>query len=145
VVWGVVENMAIHCHSQGRRTISAKGDDADVFDETGRIARSFWTFERTHVLSKPKWTSSSRGRSWLEQIGQPPKIGLRFSSRVYASSWLFAADQPLGRQQRDRSVERFAEPEHLVSAFPSENSSQIHSGCGQTTQQQMGRKLYPRS
>ena len=76
------------------------------------------------MLSKPKWTSSSRERSWLCKLATT-KIGHAvFIACLRKQLVVLPLDQSIGEQQRDAALE-ICRASALVSAVPSENSPQI--------------------
>ena len=116
--------MAIHCYSHGRRRSRAKAMTPPFSMQLAGSREAFGTLKGTHVLSKPKWTSSSPGRPWPCKLATT-KIGRRvFIACLRKQLVVLPLDQSIGEQQRDAALE-ICRASALVSAVPSENSPQI--------------------
>ena len=86
--------------------------------------RSFRDIEGHARAFEAKMDELLPGPSWPCKLATT-KIGQRFSSRVYESSWLFCRWTSPSASNNAMQRWRFAERRALVSAIPSENSPQI--------------------
>ena len=85
---------------------------------------AFETLKATHVLSRPRWRSSSTERSWLCKLATT-KIGHAiFIACLRKQLVVLPLDESIGEQQRDAALE-ICRANAVVSAVPSENSPQI--------------------
>lgn len=117
-----------------QRTISRKGDDAAVFDTTGRIARSFRDIEEHARAFEAKIDTFLPGAVVAVQIGNHEDWPAVFIACLRKRLVVLPLDQSIGEQQRDAALE-ICRARALVSALsdeasaktevPSENSPQI--------------------
>jgi long-chain acyl-CoA synthetase len=105
-------------------TISRKGDDAAVFDATGRIARSFRDIEGHARAFEAKMDKLLPGAVVAVQIGNHEDWPAVFIACLRKQLVVLPLDQSIGEQQRDAALE-ICRASALVSAVPSENSPQI--------------------
>ena len=105
-------------------TISRKGDDAAVFDATGRIARSFLDIEEHARAFEAKMDKLLAGAVVAVQIGNHKDWPAVFIACLRKQLVVLPLDQSIGEQQRDAALE-ICRASALVSAVPSENSPQI--------------------
>ena len=105
-------------------TISRKGDDAAVFDATGRIARSFRDIEGHARAFEAKMDKLPPGAVVAVQIGNHEDWPAVFIACLRKQLAVLPLDQSIGEQQRDAALE-ICRASALVSAVPSENSPQI--------------------
>ena len=105
-------------------TISRKGDDAAIFDSTGRIARSFRDIEGHARAFEAKMDMLLRGAVVAVQIGNHEDWPAVFIACLRKQLVVLPLDQSIGEQQRDAALE-ICRASALVSAVPSENSPQI--------------------
>ncbi len=105
-------------------TISRKGDDAAVFDATGRIARSFRNVEAHARAFEAKMDKLLAGAVVAVQIGNHEDWPAVFIACLRKQLVVLPLDQSIGEQQRDAALE-ICRASALVSAVPSENSPQI--------------------
>jgi long-chain acyl-CoA synthetase len=105
-------------------TISRKGDDAAVFDATGRIARSFRDIEGHARAFEAKMDKVLPGEVVAVQIGNHEDWPAVFIACLRKQLVVLPLDQSIGEQQRDAALE-ICRASALVSAVPSENSPQI--------------------
>jgi acyl-CoA synthetase (AMP-forming)/AMP-acid ligase II len=105
-------------------TISRKGDDAAVFDATGRIARSFRDIEWHARAFEAKMDKVLPGEVVAVQIGNHEDWPAVFIACLRKQLVVLPLDQSIGEQQRDAALE-ICRASALVSAVPSENSPQI--------------------
>jgi len=105
-------------------TISRKGDDAAVFDATGRIARSFRDIEGHARAFEAKMDKLPPGAVVAVQIGNHEDWPAVFIACLRKQLVVLPLDQSIGEQQRDAALE-ICRASALVSAVPSENSPQI--------------------
>src|SRR5438132_14158554 len=105
-------------------TISRKGDDAAVFEATGRIARSFLDIEEHARAFEAKMDKLLAGAVVAVQIGNHEDWPAVFIACLRKQLVVLPLDQSIGEQQRDAALE-ICRASALVSAVPSENSPQI--------------------
>ena len=105
-------------------TISRKGDDAAVFDATGRIARSFRDVEAHARAFEAKMDKLLAGAVVAVQIGNHEDWPAVFIACLRKQLVVLPLDQSIGEQQRDAALE-ICRASALVSAVPSGNSPQI--------------------
>ena len=105
-------------------TISRKGDDAAIFDATGRIARSFRDIEGHARAFEAKMDKLLPGAVVAVQIGNHEDWPAVFIACLRKQLVVLPLDQSIGEQQRDAALE-ICRASALVSAVPSENSPQI--------------------
>ncbi len=105
-------------------TISRKGDDAAVFDATGRIARSFRDIEEHARAFEAKMDKLPPGAVVAVQIGNHEDWPAVFIACLRKQLVVLPLDQSIGEQQRDAALE-ICRASALVSAVPGENSPQI--------------------
>ena len=105
-------------------TISRKGDDAAVFDATGRIARSFRDIEGHARAFEAKMDKLLPRAVVAVQIGNHEDWPAVFIACLRKQLVVLPLDQSIGEQQRDAALE-ICRASALVSAVPSENSPQI--------------------
>lgn len=105
-------------------TISRKGDDAAVFDATGRIARSFRDIEGHARAFEAKMDKLLPGAVVAVQIGNHEDWPAVFIACLCKQLVVLPLDQSIGEQQRDAALE-ICRASALVSAVPGENSPQI--------------------
>ncbi len=105
-------------------TISRKGDDAAIFDATGRIARSFRDIEKHARAFEAKMDKLLPGAVVAVQIGNHEDWPAVFIACLRKQLVVLPLDQSIGEQQRDAALE-ICRANALVSAVPSENSPQI--------------------
>ena len=105
-------------------TISRKGDDAAVFDTTGRIARSFRDIEE-HVRAFEAKMDKLPARAVVAvQIGNHEDWPAVFIACLRKQLVALPLDQSIGEQQRDAALE-ICRASAVVSAVPGENSPKI--------------------
>jgi long-chain acyl-CoA synthetase len=105
-------------------TISRKGDDAAVFDATGRIARSFRDIEGHARAFEAKMDKLPPRAVVAVQIGNHEDWPAVFIACLRKQLVVLPLDQSIGEQQRDAALE-ICRASALVSAVPGENSPQI--------------------
>ena len=105
-------------------TISRKGDDAAVFNATGRIARSFRDIEGHTRAFEAKMDKLPPGAVVAVQIGNHEDWPALFIACLRKKLVVLPLDQSIGEQQRDAALE-ICRASALVSAVPGENSPQI--------------------
>ena len=105
-------------------TISRKGDDAAVFDATGRIARSFRDIEWHSRAFEAKMDKLPPGAVVAVQIGNHEDWPAVFIACLRKQLVVLPLDESIGEQQRDAALE-ICRASALVSAVPGENSPQI--------------------
>src|SRR6266446_4124676 len=105
-------------------TISRKGDDAAVFDATGRIPRSFLDIEGHARTFEAKMDKLLPGAVVAVQIGNHEDWPAVFIACLRKQLVVLPLDQSIGEQQRDAALE-ICRASALVSEVPSENSPQI--------------------
>ena len=104
-------------------TISRKGDDAAVFDATGRIARSFRDIEG-HARAFEAKMELPPGAVVAVQIGNHEDWPAVLIACLRKQLVVLPLDESIGEQQRDAALE-ICRASALVSAVPGENSPQI--------------------
>src|SRR5438477_12375899 len=105
-------------------TISRKGDDAAIFDSSGRIARSFRDIEGHSHAFEAKIDELLPGAVVAVQIGNHEDWPAVFIACLRKQLVVLPMDQSIGEQQRDAALE-ICRASALVSAVPTENSPQI--------------------
>jgi long-chain acyl-CoA synthetase len=105
-------------------TISRKGDDAAVFDATGRIARSFRDIEEHARAFEAKIDKLPPGAVVAVQIGNHEDWPAVFIACLRKQLVVLPLDESIWEQQRDAALE-ICRASALVSAVPGENSPQI--------------------
>jgi long-chain acyl-CoA synthetase len=105
-------------------TISRKGDDAAVFDATGRIARSFRDIEGHARAFEAKMDKFPSGAVVAVQIGNHEDWPAFFIACLRKQLVVLPLDESIGKQQRDAALE-ICRASALVSVVPGENSPQI--------------------
>jgi acyl-CoA synthetase (AMP-forming)/AMP-acid ligase II len=105
-------------------TISRKGDDAAVFDATGRIARSFRDIEGHARAFEAKMDKFPSGAVVAVQIGNHEDWPAVFIACLRKQLVVLPLDESIGEQQRDAALE-ICRASALVSVVPGENSPQI--------------------
>ena len=105
-------------------TVARKGDDAAVFDTTGRIARRFREIEERARAFEAKMDKLIPGAVVGVQIGNHEDWPPVFIASLRKQLAVLPLDQSIGEQQRDAASE-ICKASILVSTVPSENSSQI--------------------
>src|SRR3954454_20456663 len=105
-------------------TISRKGDNAAIFDSTGRIGRSFRDIESHARAFEGKMETLFPGAGVAVQIGNHEDWPAVFVACLRKQLVILALDQSIGEQQRDTALEISA-ASALVSAVPGENSPQF--------------------
>ena len=131
--------MAIHCYSHGRRRSRAKAMMPRFSIQLAGSRGAFVTLKGTHVLSKPKWTSSSQERSWLCKLATT-KIGHAvFIACLRKQLVVLPLDQSIGEQQRDAALE-ICRASAVVSAGPQRKFSADHSAEDSRHNSRLGRK-----
>ncbi len=105
-------------------TISRKGDDAAVFDATGRIARSFQDIEGHARAFEAKMDKLPPGAVVAVQIGNHEDWPAVFIACLRKQLVVLPLDESIGEQQRDAALE-ICRASALVSAVRGESSPQI--------------------
>ena len=105
-------------------TISRKGDDAAIFDATGRIARSFRDIEKHARAFEARLGKLLPGAVVAVQIGNHEDWPAVFIACLREQLVVLPLDQSIREQQRDAALE-ICRANTLVSAVPSENSPRI--------------------
>jgi len=105
-------------------TISRKGDDAAVFDATGRIARSFRDIEGHARAFEAKMDKLLPRAVVAVQIGNHEDWPAVFIACLRKQLVVLPLDESIGEQQRDAALE-ICRASALVSAVPGKNSPQI--------------------
>ena len=105
-------------------TISHKGDDAAIFDATGRIARSFRDLEGRARAFEAKVDKLPQGAVVAVQLGNHEDWPAIFIACLRKQLVVLPLDQSIGEQQRDAALE-ICRARALVFAIPSEDSPQI--------------------
>src|SRR4029453_16940262 len=88
-----------------QKTISRKGDDAAVFDATGRIARSFRDIEGHARAFEAKMDKLLAGAVIAVQIGNHEDWPAVFIACLRKQLVVMPLDRSLGEQQRDAALE----------------------------------------
>ena len=105
-------------------TISRKGDDAAVFDATGRIAKSFRDIERHACAFEAKMDKLLPGAVVAVQIGNREDWPSIFIACLRRQLVVLPLDASVSEQQRDAAL-KICRANAVVSAVPGENSPQI--------------------
>ena len=105
-------------------TISRKGDEAAIFDTTGRIARSFQDIESNARAFEARMDTFLPGSVVAVLIGNHADWPALFIASLRRQLVILPLDQSIGEQQRDAALE-ICRASALVSAVPSENFPQI--------------------
>jgi len=105
-------------------TISRKGDDAAVFDATGRIARTFRDIEGHARAFEAKMDKLLPGAVVAVQIGNHEDWPAVFIACLRKQLVVLPLDQSIGEQQRDAALE-ICRAAAVISAVPSGNSPQV--------------------
>src|SRR6266481_5814921 len=105
-------------------TISRKGDDAAVFDATGRVARSFRDIEGHARAFEPKMDKLLPGSVVAVQIGNHEDWPSIFIACLRRQLVVLPLDESVSEQQRDAAL-KICRANAVVSAVPSGNSPQI--------------------
>jgi acyl-CoA synthetase (AMP-forming)/AMP-acid ligase II len=105
-------------------TISRKGDDAAVFDATGRIARSFRDIEGHARAFEAKMDKFPSGAVVAVQIGNHEDWPAVFIACLRKQLVVLPLDKSIGEQQRDAALE-ICRASALVSVVSGENSPQL--------------------
>jgi long-chain acyl-CoA synthetase len=105
-------------------TISRKGDDAAIFDATGRIARSFRDIERHACAFEAKMDKLLPGAVVAVQIGNHEDWPSIFIACLRKQLVVLPLDESVSEQQRDAAL-KICRANAVVSAVPGENSPQI--------------------
>jgi acyl-CoA synthetase (AMP-forming)/AMP-acid ligase II len=118
------------CHAW-QATVSRKGDDAAVFDVTGRIARSFRDIDEHAHVFEAKMDKLLPGAVVAVQIGNHEDWPAVFIACLRKQLVVLPLDQSIGEQQRDAALE-ICRASILLSAgaseeekVPGENSPHI--------------------
>lgn len=106
------------------RTISRKGDDAAVFDTTGRMARSFRDIEGHARAFEAKMDKLLPGAVVAVQIGNHEDWPAVFLACLRTQLIVLPLDQSIGEQQRDVALE-ICRASAVVSALPSGGCARI--------------------
>lgn len=107
-----------------QRTISRKGDDAAVFDTTGRMARSFRDIEGHARAFEAKMDKLLPGAVVAVQIGNHEDWPAVFLACLRTQLIVLPLDQSIGEQQRDAALE-ICRASAVVSAVPSGGCARI--------------------
>jgi long-chain acyl-CoA synthetase len=107
-----------------RTTISRKGDNAAVFDATGRIARSFRDIEGHARAFEAKMDKLLPEAVVAVQIGNHEDWPAVFIACLRKRLVVLPLDQSMGEQQREAALE-ISRANALVSAVPSENGPEV--------------------
>jgi acyl-CoA synthetase (AMP-forming)/AMP-acid ligase II len=105
-------------------TISRKGDDAAVFDATGRVARSFRDIEGHARAFEAKMDKLLPGSVVAVQIGNHEDWPSIFIACLRRQLVVLPLDESVSEQQRDAAL-KICRANAVVSAVPSGNSPQI--------------------
>jgi len=105
-------------------TISRKGDEAAIFDTTGRIARSFQDIESNARAFEARMDTFLPGSVVAVLIGNHADWPALFIACLRRQLVILPLDQSIGEQQRDAALE-ICRASALVSAVPGENFPQI--------------------
>ena len=105
-------------------TISRKGDEAAIFDATGRIAQSFRNIEDHARAFEGKMDTLLPGAVVAVQIGNHEDWPAVFIACLRKQLVVLPLDQSIGEQQRDAALE-ICRASALASAVPGENSPQL--------------------
>jgi len=113
-------------------TISRKGDDAAVFDATGRIATSFRDIEGHARAFEAKMDKLLAGAVVAVQIGNHENWPAVFIACLRKQLVVLPLDESIGEQQRDAALE-ICRASALVSAVPSDSPQIIRLRTADTT------------
>src|SRR5213076_1205762 len=105
-------------------TISRKGDDAAVFDATGRIARTFRDIEGHARAFEAKMDKLLPGAVVAVQIGNHEDWPAVFIACLRKQLVVLPLDQSIGEQQRDAALE-ICRAAAVISVVPGGNSPEI--------------------
>jgi long-chain acyl-CoA synthetase len=105
-------------------TISRKGDDAAIFDTTGRVARSFRDIERRARAFEAKIAELLPGAVLAVQIGNHEDWAAVFIACLRKKLVVLPLDQSIGQQQRDTALE-ICRASAVMVAVSSGDSPQI--------------------
>src|SRR5215471_8724069 len=105
-------------------TISRKGNDAAVFDATGRVARTFRDVEEHARAFEVKIGELLPGAVVAVQIGNHEDWSAIFIACLRKRLVVLPLDQSIGEQQRDAALD-ICKASAVISGGPSENSLQI--------------------
>src|SRR5437763_4636681 len=105
-------------------TISRKGDDAAVFDATGRIARTFRDIEGHARAFEAKMDKLLPGAVVAVQIGNHEDWPAVFIACLRKQLVVLPLDESIGEQQRDAALE-ICGASAVMSVVPGGNSPEI--------------------
>ncbi len=105
-------------------TISRKGDDAAIFDSSGRIARSFRDIEGHSHAFEAKIDELLPGAVVAVQIGNHEHWPAVFIACLRKQLVVLPLDESIGEQQRDAALE-ICGASAVMSAVPTADSPQI--------------------
>ncbi|MFL6553735.1 MAG: class I adenylate-forming enzyme family protein [Chthoniobacterales bacterium] len=105
-------------------TISRKGDDAAIFDSSGRIARSFRDIEGHSHAFEAKIDELLPGAVVAVQIGNHEHWPAVFIASLRKQLVVLPLDESIGEQQRDAALE-ICGASAVMSAVPTADSPQI--------------------
>jgi long-chain acyl-CoA synthetase len=106
------------------KTISRKGDDAAIFDASGRIARSFRDIEEHARTFEAKIDTLLPGAVVAVQIGNHEDWPAVFIACLRKQLVVLPLDESIGEQQRDAALE-ICRASVVMAAVPSGNYPQI--------------------
>jgi acyl-CoA synthetase (AMP-forming)/AMP-acid ligase II len=107
-----------------RKTISRKGDDAAIFDTSGKIVQRFAEVEKRARLFEEKIDTLPAGAVIAVQIGNHEDWPSIFIACLRRQMVVLPLDESIGEQQRDAALE-ICRARAVVSAVPSGDSPQI--------------------
>jgi long-chain acyl-CoA synthetase len=105
-------------------TMSRRGDDAAVFDATGRVARSFRDIEGHARAFEAKIDMLLPGAVVAVQIGNHEDWPAVFIACLRKELVVLPLDESIGKQQRDAALD-ICRPSAVMSTVPSGNSPQL--------------------
>src|SRR5437868_10904406 len=105
-------------------TISRKGDDAAIFDSSGRIARSFRDIESHSHAFEARMDELLPGAVMAVQIGNHEDWPAVFIACLRKQLLVLPLDESVGEQQRDAALE-ICRASAVMSALPGGNSPEI--------------------
>src|SRR5207248_1132672 len=105
-------------------TISRKGDDAAIFDSSGRIARSFRDIEGHSHAFEAKIDELLPGAVVAVQIGNHEDWPAVFMACLRKQLVVLPLDESIGEQQRDAALE-ICGASAVMSVVPGRNSPKI--------------------